>query len=151
MYYVYELRDTHNVIVYIGCTNNPEKRLYYHIKCRPQKRSGIGRFYGQNDLTLSIVKEFDNRQDALLFEGDHKLLNGFVWTERIGIESLTKELRSNGGKLGGKINGKIAGNIVNTCEYCGRQIKGRAGYHAHLKKCKHDHDRARNRSEAFGF
>ena len=145
MYYVYELRDTHNVIVYIGYTNNCKRRFGEHIKGKPNNNCGMGYFYGRDDLHLTIVKEFTDIKEAKLFEGSHKLANGFKWTEKIGVTIA----RSNGGKTG--MGGKASTSKIYTCPLCSREVKGIFGYRAHLKKCKHDHDRARNRSEAFGF
>ena len=79
---VYLLRNTNTgKVEYVGCTENPTRRLYQHTKLKPHPSNGSGYFYGRTDLELVEVKEFDNKIEALDYEGKLKLQYGFEWTE----------------------------------------------------------------------
>ena len=84
IYYIYSLIDDTNKIVYIGCSTKPVERFYSHVKRKPcaTKRNGTGYFYGRTDLSLRILFSTNNKSKALLAEGKHKELNGFVWSEK---------------------------------------------------------------------
>lgn len=79
-YSVYKLVNGDGKVEYVGRTTQPKIRLCQHINWKPNP--GVGKFYGRTDITMEIVKVFDNVKDANLFEGELKLLNGMEWTER---------------------------------------------------------------------
>lgn len=103
MFYVYELRNLSNSLEYIGCTKNPEGRMYGHIRRGCLTGRNKGKFFGRSDIKMIIVKEFTTKREALLFEGEHKIANGLPWDEF--------ERNSRGGKKSGPIHGKIQGMI----------------------------------------
>jgi len=80
---VYLLRNTDTgKIEYVGCTYNPKHRMYTHTKVKPIKGiTGMGMFYGRDDLEMVIVKEFVDKKEAYNYEGELKLQYGFEWTE----------------------------------------------------------------------
>lgn len=88
-YYVYELVNQEGKVEYIGET----KRLKGRFK---QHHSTQGKFNGRTDLKIKVIKEFNTRKEAREFEGEHKIKNGFEWTE------YTKNIK--GGKIIGKYN-----------------------------------------------
>ena len=79
---VYLLRNTNTgEVEYVGCSQNPKRRLYQHTRVKPIYSKGEGKFYGRTDLEIVVVKEFENKGDALRYEGKLKLQYGFEWTE----------------------------------------------------------------------
>jgi predicted GIY-YIG superfamily endonuclease len=95
-HYVYELINNSYTVEYVGHTYRPKHRFYQHTKLKSS--SGHGKFYGRQDLIMNIVKTFDNKKDARLFEGELKLSYGMEWTEKTGS--------INGGKINALVNGK---------------------------------------------
>ena len=86
-YKVYKLANTEGTIEYIGQSKNPLFRFKYnHLK---------DRFKGRYDLSIHIIKEFDNLTDALNYECEMKTKYGFKCTEKltghIPIDVYTKE------------------------------------------------------------
>lgn len=79
-YNVYELINQMGTVEYVGETTRPNRRFYQHTKDKPS--SGLGKFYRRQDLYMNIVKTFDNRKEARLFEGELKLAYGMEWTEK---------------------------------------------------------------------
>ncbi len=82
-YYVYELVNELGEIEYIGCSFRPKERMKDHLKKPSKSNVGNGKFYGREDLKMNIVKSFIDKCEARLFEGSHKVDNGFEWTELI--------------------------------------------------------------------
>jgi len=152
-YYVYELVNQQGYVEDVGETYTPDIRMKQHTKLKPTS-SGIGKWYGRDDLIMNIVKEFDNRTDALKLEGQLKLVHGIEWTERIrsskggsiqgpkNVESghfesiKTTESCSKGGKKGGP-NAFKKQNILLICPYCNKEGIGRVMYRWHFDKCKY--------------
>jgi predicted GIY-YIG superfamily endonuclease len=120
IYYIYSLIDDTNKIVYIGCSTKPVERFYSHVKRKPcaTKRNGTGYFYGRTDLSLRILFSTTNKSKALLAEGKHKELNGFVWSEKAKTDKQLYVCAS-----GGKVTMAKLNKIPHTCT-CGRVIKG---------------------------
>jgi predicted GIY-YIG superfamily endonuclease len=81
IYSVYHLINKNKSIEYIGCTSNPKRRYEQHVYQKPNY--GHGKFYKRKDLKMEIVKSFSDKRDALSFEGEYKIANGFEWTEKI--------------------------------------------------------------------
>ena len=94
-YYVYTLMNQYGAVEYVGQTYNTDKRMQAHTKFND------GKFYGRTDLTLELVKEFDNRRDAMKYEGELKLALNMEWTEKTGAIK--------GGTIGGRKGGLIGG------------------------------------------
>ena len=82
LYHVYTLVNAKNEIEYIGCSVNLQKRYSHHVHERPTNNSGHGMFYKRKDLKINCIKSFIEKKDALKFEGELKIQNGFEWTER---------------------------------------------------------------------
>ena len=83
---VYLLRNTNTgEVEYVGCTQNPKRRFFQHTKVKPIYSKGEGKFFGRKDLELVEVKEFEDKIDALKYEGKLKLQYGFEWTEEVYI------------------------------------------------------------------
>ena len=120
IYYIYSLIDDTNKIVYIGCSTKPVERFYSHVKRKPcaTKRNGTGYFYGRTDLSLRILFSTTNKSKALLTEGKHKELNGFVWSEKAKTDKQIDVCAS-----GGKVTMNKLNQIPHICT-CGRVIKG---------------------------
>ena len=120
IYYIYSLIDDTNKIVYIGCSTKPVERFYSHVKRKPcaTKRNGTGYFYGRTDLSLRILFSTTNKSKALLAEGKHKELNGFVWSEKAKTDKQLYVCAS-----GGKVTMNKLNKIPHICT-CGRVIKG---------------------------
>jgi hypothetical protein len=72
---------------------------------------GILKFYGRNDVVMSIVAEFDNRKDAYAYQC--KLQNEYGWSS--DIEKLQVEL---------------------TCPHCNFSSIGYGIYRNHFDRCK---------------
>jgi predicted GIY-YIG superfamily endonuclease len=79
MTHVYELRDGDQVVVYVGESKDPTHRLYRHTKCKPGM--GKGRFYGRTDITMNIVKSFEDRKEARQYEKYLQEKNNLLRTE----------------------------------------------------------------------
>lgn len=94
-HYVYELINLYGTIEDVGVSYRPEHRLYQHIKCKPTL-SGMGKYYGRQDLIMHIVDEFDNRKDAFKLEGQLKLLYNLSWTEKERDMNNGKRNKENG-------------------------------------------------------
>ena len=122
---VYELINLYGTVEYVGETTNPKMRMYQHTKVSPGADTGAGKFYKRSDLIMHIVSEFEDRLEALAFEGQLKKDHGFEWTER--IRNINQ----------GAKNGKVSGNAINTCVICGRSdLKGNGALNSHTRKCK---------------
>ena len=79
---VYLLRNTNTgEVEYVGCTTNPAKRMYNHTKVSPEYDGGVGMFFGRTDLEMVPVKHFDDKLDALKYEGKLKKQYQMEWTE----------------------------------------------------------------------
>lgn len=76
---VYLIKNSDNVVEYVGCSANPKQRWYNHTY--PFQHSGIGRFANRTDVRMEIVKEFDNRRDGWDYEAELKLQYGLPLTE----------------------------------------------------------------------
>jgi len=98
-------------------------------------------------LKLRIVKTFSNRKDALNFEGQHKIANGFEWTERKDFRSRADVIRCS--QLGGRANALCGGYKIGakalhreyTCPFCSRTIKGGHNFKKHTKVCSKREDK----------
>jgi hypothetical protein len=66
MKYVYELINDKGIVEYVGESINPLNRFKEHTKHKP--RRGMGKFYGRNDISLNVVKGFDNHKDAYQYQ-----------------------------------------------------------------------------------
>ena len=77
---VYELINSLGTVEYVGCTHQPKVRFIDHTKKKPDNNHG--KFYGRQDLTMHIVKQFSIRKEAHLYEGELKLSHGMEWTEK---------------------------------------------------------------------
>jgi predicted GIY-YIG superfamily endonuclease len=76
MYYTYKIREKKtDKVVYIGETKQPWKRWRSHV----EKYGAFNRIEHYMDVLDEYV--FDNRNDALAFEGELKKQHGFQWTE----------------------------------------------------------------------
>jgi predicted GIY-YIG superfamily endonuclease len=62
-WYVYELYNLVGTVEHVGESINPIIRFYDHTKRKPI--AGHGYFYNRQDIQMNIVKEFDNRREAL--------------------------------------------------------------------------------------
>lgn len=88
---VYEIIDNNGKIIHVGYTKRDiEIRFKEHLRSK---------FKNKINLNVRLVKDFNSKTDALLFEGEHKINNGLEWTERNG----------NGGRAVGPITGRING------------------------------------------
>jgi predicted GIY-YIG superfamily endonuclease len=58
IWYVYELYNLTGTIEHVGETINTERRFNQHTKWKR------GKFYGRTDISMNIVKEFDNLKEA---------------------------------------------------------------------------------------
>jgi predicted GIY-YIG superfamily endonuclease len=79
-HHVYELINLYGSVEYVGETIRPTKRMYQHIKVEPREdATGMGLFYGRQDLVMNIVKTFDTRKEALNLERKLKEDYGFPY------------------------------------------------------------------------
>jgi len=141
MWYVYELRNEFNEIVWVGESIRPSKRLLQHT-------SKNGKFTNEK-LNMTIVAEFDNRKKAwyhqVQLQNQYNLETDLAKTKRAGsIKSEAKlinlqnistfESRQKGG-----FNNK--GNTYNiqtkTCPYCNLVGKGSNMTRYHFNNCKY--------------
>ena len=60
--YVYLLRDGNGNVVDVGESKSPKDRLYSKTKRKPGP--GHGKFYGRTDITLEVLKGYDDRKEA---------------------------------------------------------------------------------------
>lgn len=96
-WYVYELLNEANEVVYVGITTKPNQRLYQHTKKKPHKTSPTvtyGLFYGQN-IIMNCVAGFDTKGQALVAETLLKKENGLVCSEH---DSLVNNCSRKGGQ-----------------------------------------------------
>jgi hypothetical protein len=107
-WYVYELVNLMGTIEDVGRTYRPERRFYDHTKRKPTEGiSGVGKYYGRQDLLMNIVAEFDTKKEANLYEGELKLSYGMEWIEReTGVKLGKKYGTPERGKEMGLLNGK---------------------------------------------
>jgi predicted GIY-YIG superfamily endonuclease len=103
-HFVYEIINTLGTIEYVGETANPENRMVHHIGLN-------GKFYGRNDIAMSIVAEFDNRKDAYAYQC--KLQNEYGWESDLDKHQV---------KL--------------TCPHCNFTSIGYGIYRNHFDRCK---------------
>ena len=61
-HFVYELFNSQGEVEYVGETGNPNQRFYSHTKKK------AGKFYGRTDISMRIVKDFDNKKEAFYFQ-----------------------------------------------------------------------------------
>jgi hypothetical protein len=82
-YYVYEIRNLLGIVEYVGETSNPKDRFSRHIHRRPcltkkgNVSNGVGGFHKRTDVSMNIVKEFDNRKDAYYYQCELQKQYGF--------------------------------------------------------------------------
>lgn len=79
--YVYELVNLMGTVEYVGRTKEPKERFRNHLRKPIEGVSGIGLFYGRQDLIMNLVKGFDTVKEANFYEGELKLSYGMDWTE----------------------------------------------------------------------
>jgi hypothetical protein len=82
-YYVYELINLLGTVEYVGESHKPKYRFRQHIKKKPfgkdgKKHSGLGKFYGRQDIIMNIVKEFSDRKDAWEFQCELQKVYGLL-------------------------------------------------------------------------
>jgi hypothetical protein len=83
-YYVYELINLYGTVEDVGESYRPVIRMYQHTKVKPKEGiSGVGKYYGRQDLVMNIVAEFDTRKEARNLETELKLSYGLEPTELI--------------------------------------------------------------------
>jgi predicted GIY-YIG superfamily endonuclease len=101
---VYTIVNNENKVEYVGCTSNPKHRFYRHKHW--YQHSGIGKFAGRDDVRMEIIREFDNRWEALDFEEQLKLDLGLSHlSERTGtglmpIKKVIAYSATNGNQIG---------------------------------------------------
>ena len=80
MHYVYKLLDNiTDEVIYVGETIQPDIRFRQHTRYDyPTRRAKFANI----DCRIEIVETFQNRQDALEFEGQLKKQYGLEWVER---------------------------------------------------------------------
>lgn len=115
MYYVYELINLMGGVDYVGHSDNPKKRLWQHTKAKPNGRSGNGKFYGRQDISLHIVSVHETKAEARREEVRLQKFWGFE-TE------VEKMARSQRGQKREKITGENHGRAKLTNEQV-REIK----------------------------
>tara|TARA_R110000803_G_C11707769_1_gene286456 strand:- start:40 stop:462 length:423 start_codon:yes stop_codon:yes gene_type:complete len=93
MIYVYELRNSTEVVEYVGVSKNPNNRLYDHTISKPSLTSGHGKFYGRTDLTVHSVSQWPTRKIAMKEEKRVKISYGMVWGEGLGGTASCKNMR----------------------------------------------------------
>ena len=81
-HYVYQIIDNSGKILHIGKTMDLERRFAQHTKWKGYGDSSAGLFYGRTNIKLEIVKEFNDKKECTKFEGEYKIQNGFIWTEK---------------------------------------------------------------------
>jgi len=103
-HFVYEIINLLGTIEYVGETANPENRMIGH--------KGLnGKFYGRNDITMSIVAEFPTRKEAYAYQC--KLQNEYGWESDLDKRQV---------KL--------------TCPHCNFNSIGYGIYRNHFDRCK---------------
>lgn len=93
--YVYELINLMGTVEYVGETNRPKKRFYEHTQLKYKSDSGVGKFYGRQDLIMNIVDEFDDTKSCFRYETKLKIHYGLIPSEHInrrqnGIKNCSK-------------------------------------------------------------
>lgn len=136
---VYLLRNTNTgEIEYVGCTQNPKQRMYNHTKVNPKYGGGVGMFYKRTDLEMVIVKEFDDKIEALDYEGKLKLQYGFEWTEIKNAKEFhvfsykTKKLVGKYRSFN-KAHTELQFNFGNMCQVIAGKRKSANGYYGRYK------------------
>lgn len=122
-YYVYELVNQEGKVEYVGCSYRPKERMKDHLKKPSNSNKGNGKFYGRTDLKMNIVKSFVDKKEARLFEGKHKINNGFEWTEAL-----------NGKKYGKYVGIKYCSKPINV--YCEKTNKFIGYFYSKNEACR---------------
>jgi predicted GIY-YIG superfamily endonuclease len=91
-HYVYSLTNLSGQIEYIGESKNLKGRMSVHL-------SKNSRFYKRTDLTMNVIKEFDNKSEAKDYQYELQKQYGFE-TDR---ERYTKICLNNADKLSNKV------------------------------------------------
>ena len=102
-YKVYEIRNSLGLVEYVGRTQQPLKsRLRGHRYEKPNK--GRGLFYFRDDVSIHLIRSFNNKAESIKFEGELKKIHGFEWTEvttckAIGAKYGSQQAKNNFRKL----------------------------------------------------
>jgi hypothetical protein len=107
MKYVYELINDKGIVEYVGESINPLDRFYQHTKKKFRPKRGMGRFYGREDISLNILKGFDNHREA--YEYQLELQNKYFGTNEREIAKLNGMKGKEFGHLGWPERRKRAG------------------------------------------
>jgi predicted GIY-YIG superfamily endonuclease len=94
MYYVYELVNLLGTVEYVGQTKNPKDRFYRHTKRKPGLRTGSGKFYKRQDISMHIVATYATEEEALKAEFDLQVFWG------LPIDGSTRSHNVTGSKNG---------------------------------------------------
>ena len=156
-FYVYEIINLMGTIEYVGETRHPKRRWSNH-KCNATNGGGAGKFYNRNDVFMNIVKEFNNRREALDYQYqlqreyklptdlDYKIGNKNTFGKKKSDESKLKISKSNKGKIrsiDAKLNYSLAkqlknnGNTFYTCPHCNKIGQSSSMFRWHFDNCKH--------------
>jgi predicted GIY-YIG superfamily endonuclease len=101
--FVYTIVNNNGKVEYVGQTTNPKKRLYEHQLIS-------GKFYNREDIKMIIIKECNNRKDALNYEEKLQKKCGFE-TDR------SKRIAAIKGVHGGLIIAEIYSKPVLVYDY----------------------------------
>jgi predicted GIY-YIG superfamily endonuclease len=136
-FYVYELLDDNNELLYIGQTAVPEKRSKSHY----YNKGGL--FYKRKDIRLNVIETYSTRREAK--QREHELQKYYwplVETDfeknlkgcKRGGENPQREGRVKGGAIGGKKGGVTSTHRLFYMS-CGREIKTHGAMMYHKKVC----------------
>jgi hypothetical protein len=78
MYYVYEIVNLLGCVEWVGKTDNPKRRFRQHTCWLPSDKNRNGLFYNRQDVFMNIVKEFEDKKEALRFEFSLQEEWGFI-------------------------------------------------------------------------
>ena len=82
IWHVYELVNSNGIVEYVGETINPYKRWYNH-KCKN------GKFHNRNDIKMNTIKQFDNHNDAYVYQCVLQKQYGFITdSEKVTITKI---------------------------------------------------------------
>lgn len=77
MYYVYELVNLMGGVEWVGRTIRPEVRFHEHTKMKPRPKTGHGKFFGRQDISMHIVATYATKAESCQAEFELQKSWGF--------------------------------------------------------------------------
>ncbi len=133
MYYVYELWDLYGNCVWVGETQNTERRFRQHTIWKS------GKFY-QRHVTMYIVDSFTERRSALDLEKELKAqysIEHIESTRALHMSAKRGNTWKNNVIVAASENGYKQSQTDHVCPHCNKPGKGNGMKRWHFNNCKY--------------